>query len=268
MIIKIFDVAHGFCAHIVTDSGKSILVDCGQNEETGFQPSNYISRQGRTDIERLIVSNYDEDHISDLPNLTTQLPVQILYRNPSISADELEGLKSEAGPIQPGMRSLLDLIRQYGRTITQPFESDGTALHFFWNPYPAFEDTNNLSLVTFFHYGNIHTIFPGDLEVDGWSGLLANEMFRTELGRVNVLVASHHGRESGYCPDVFDYCHPELVIISDESIQYDTQNTPYAQHAQGIEWGEGRRYVLTTRNDGMITISEERGGEATIRTAR
>src|SRR5438128_3537256 len=226
MIIKIFDVAHGFCGHILTDNGKSVLVDCGQNEETGFQPSSYISKKGHADIERLIVSNYDEDHISDLPNLMTELPVQSLYRNPSISADELEGLKSEAGPIQPGMRSLLDLIRQYSRSIKPLAELDGTVLDFFWNPYPAFEDTNNLSLVTFVHYGNIHTIFPGDLEVDGWSTLLENEMFRNELGRVNIFVASHHGRESGYCPDVFDHCHPALVIISDESIQYDTQDTP------------------------------------------
>jgi beta-lactamase superfamily II metal-dependent hydrolase len=268
MIIKIFDVAHGFCAHIVTDNGKSVLVDCGQNEETGFQPSSYISKKGYTSIEQLIVSNYDEDHISDLPNLITQLPVRTLYRNPSISADALEGLKSEAGPIQPGMRSLLELISQYSRSTALPSELDGAVLHFFWNTYPAFEDTNNLSLVTFLHYGNIHAIFPGDLEVDGWSELLENAIFRNELGRVNIFVASHHGRESGYCPDVFDHCHPALVIISDESIQYDTQDTPYAQHAQGIPWGEGRRYVLTTRSDGMITISEESGQGATIRTAR
>ena len=71
-----------------------------------------------------------------------------------------------------------------------------------------------------------------------------------------MLVASHHGRESGYTPEVFDYCKPEIVIISDESMQYDTQETNYSQHASGIPtYLGGRRKVYTTRNDGKITLS-------------
>lgn len=74
-------------------------------------------------------------------------------------------------------------------------------------------------------------------------------------------MASHHGRESGYCEAVFDYCKPHIIIISDEEIQYDTQDVDYKSHASGLPWNNSTetRYVLTTRSDGMITITKTIG---------
>jgi hypothetical protein len=79
------------------------------------------------------------------------------------------------------------------------------------------------------------------------------------LGKVNFFVASHHGRENGYLPDVFEYCHPALAILSDEPIRYETQSTDYGRHASGISCnGENCRQLLTTRRDGMILIRQNR----------
>lgn len=266
MKIRIFNVEHGFCAYVVADNGNVILIDAGHNQETGFRPSNYLPAAGCTAIEKFIVSNYDEDHVSDLHNLRDRLPIQILHRNNSISADSLGGLKQQAGQILSGMQALLDMIETYTGTVTNPPEFSGITLKFFQHDYPAFEDTNNLSLVTFLHYGNVHMIFPGDLEKAGWRALLKQQLFQGHLRQVNIFVASHHGRESGYCPEIFDYCNPEVIIVSDESIQYETQEVGYSRHARGIPWGTGRRYVLTTRQDGMITI-EQRPGQSPQVTA-
>ena len=79
------------------------------------------------------------------------------------------------------------------------------------------------------------------------------------LSRVNIFVASHHGRENGYNEEIFKYCSPP-IIISDESIKYDTQDVDYRKHSKGIPWDDGNtRYILTTRNDGMITITDPPG---------
>ncbi len=266
MEIRIFDVAHGFCAYVIADNGNVMLIDCGHNDQTGFRPSNYLTANGCTGIERLIISNYDEDHLSDLPNIRQQLPIQILHRNKSITADELRSLKLRAGPIQPGMVTLLDMITTYTSDVVNPPDFPGIEIATFSNSYPTFQDTNNLSLVTFLHYRNIHIIFPGDLEKAGWRELLNQQSFVEHLRRVSLFVASHHGRESGYYAEIFDYCHPELVIISDESIQYETQETEYQRHAGGIRWGDGHRYVLTTRNDGMITIRQREGENPQVST--
>jgi len=268
MEIRIFNVGHGFCAYIIAANRNVMLIDCGYNKETGFRPSSYLVANRCTGIERFIVSNYDEDHVSDLHNLYRRLPIVMFHRNRSIDADELRRLKLQAGPIRPGMEALLDMHKTFIHSIPNPPEFPEIEMAAFCNQYPTFTDTNNLSFVTFLHYHNIHIVFPGDLEKAGWLTLLRQRAFQEELSRVNFFVAPHHGRENGYCAEVFDYCTPELVIISDEYMHYDTQETEYRKHASGIPWDGSRRYVLTTRNDGMITISQRPGEGPRVYTAR
>jgi len=94
------------------------------------------------------------------------------------------------------------------------------------------------------------------MEQPGWRKLLTNPSFRRELALVRIFVASHHGRESGYCEELFAHCWPDVVVISDEEVHFDTQANCYAQHAKGISWNGGRetRRVLTTRCDGDVRI--------------
>lgn len=271
MEIKIFDVEHGFCAYIVADNGNVMLIDCGHNTLTNFRPSTYLPACGCTAIERLVISNYDEDHMSDLENLLSRVPVQVLHRNRTITGDQLHRLKKAScpGPLGTGTRAVLGMIGTYTMDTQNPPDLTGVELEFFWNSYPLFEDTNNLSLVTFLHYRDLHLVFPGDLEKAGWRALLNDPSFCDHLRKVNVFIASHHGRENGYCPEVFNYCSPEIIAISDEAIKYDTQDVDYAKHARGVSWHDGsRRYVLTTRKHGMITISQSPGMSARIDSVR
>ena len=266
MKIQIFDVSHGFCAYLIADNGNVMLFDCGHNERTGFCPSTYLPNSGCTGIEYLIIHNFDQDHVSDLSNLLEVLTVQAFYRNRSISADQLRSLKEKSGFITNAMESVLDLHERYIHEVKSPPTFPNIEFECFHNNYPEFEDTNNLSLVAFVHYDGFGIVFPGDLEKEGWKKLLELESFRNHLGRVNIFIASHHGRENGYCKEVFGFCRPEMIIISDKEITYETQKQNYAKHAIGIPW-EGdpnRRYVLTTRSDGMITITKEVGAGAHI----
>lgn len=269
MEINIFDVAHGSCAYIVSDTKNVILIDCGKNEETGFEPTEYLKGRNCSAIEQFVVTNYDEDHLSDLPNLRAKIPIQVLLRNKSINGQQLRSLKLEGGPLGPGMEALLSMIDKY----TAPAQStdfdfgvlERTVFH---NDFPNFRDTNNLSLVVFLHYLDVHIVFPGDLEKDGWLALLKEPEFQNQLRQTNFFVASHHGRGSGYCEEVFKYCRPWLVLISDEAVKYDTQDTDYQQHAVGVPWNNGEKgYVLTTRSDGKITITKRPNEKIHVTTA-
>jgi beta-lactamase superfamily II metal-dependent hydrolase len=269
MEIRIFDVEHGFCAYIIADNRNVMLIDCGHNTKTGFCPTNYLMANGCTGIERFIVSNYDEDHLSDMPNLREKLPIEVLRRNQSVSASDLRRLKASSGPIQPGTQALLEMIESYTNNITNPPEFPEIELRTFHNDYPIFNDTNNLSLVTFIHCHGIHLAYPGDIGEAGWVALLKNRSFIEHLARVNLFIASHHGRESGYYPEAFDYFRPDLIIISDEAIKYDTQDVDYSKHAKGVPWEDRTtKYVLTTRKNGMIKISERSGYNYYILTER
>lgn len=258
MEIRIFDVDHGFCAYVLADDGSALLFDCGYNTGNGFRPSHYLRGRGHRSLQAIVISHYDEDHLGDLPALLGSMPVETLYRNKSISASELRHLKlRESSRLGPGITALLGSMGSIAQPVG-PYLS-GARVSTFHNPYPNFDDTNNLSLVTFLHYRDIRIIFPGDLEKSGWEALLKDRSFREHLSNVNFFVASHHGRENGYLPDVFEYCHPALAIVSDEPIRYETQSTDYSSHASGISCNGGSyRQLLTTRKDGMILIRQNR----------
>lgn len=257
MRIQIFNVEHGFCAYIVADNGNTMLVDCGHNATTGFYPSDYLVSEGCTQIERFFPLNYDEDHLSGLPRLRERIPIQILHRNLSLTSSQVRTIKRQGGPLGPGITALLEMLDSFTGTVTSPPLYPNLEYAVFHNDYPEFSETNNLSLVLFLHGPGLSVVFPGDLEKAGWLKLLENASFREHLGRVNVFVASHHGRESGYAAEVFQHCWPDIVIISDEAIHYQTQEQSYRQHARGITWNQTEtRRVLTTRKDGMLTIMQ------------
>jgi len=263
MELRIFDVSHGFCAYLIADNGNVMLFDCGHNQETGFRPSNYLPAHGCSGIENLIIQNFDQDHVSDLPNVLAKLPVTEFFRNPSFTQQQLSAIKLESGPLTAAMQAAIAMHGTYIHQVVNPPPFPNIDFQTFWNPYPTFTDTNNLSLVSFVVYDGMSIIFPGDLEEAGWIELLKDASFRANLAKTNIFIASHHGRTTGYCAEVFKYCHPDIVLISDKEITHDTQEQDYSAHASGILWNQGpeKRFVLTTRKDGMITIKKAIGTE-------
>ena len=117
MEIRIFDVEHGFCAFAISDNGNTMLIDCGHNSTTGFNPYDYLNGIGCTGIESFFVTNFDEDHVSGLPRLRanyTRVPINILHRNSSVSPDQLRAIKRErGGTIGPGIMALLSMMDDY-----------------------------------------------------------------------------------------------------------------------------------------------------------
>lgn len=268
MQIDIFDVEHGFCALLRGANGETALVDCGHNSQTGFYPAAFLISQGIRSLDRLIISNYDEDHISGFEVLLQYVGYRFLVRNLTVSPETLARMKQAQGPVSSAMSHFIRTISQLGQAVLMP-PLTSMQMAVFSNPYPSFTDTNNLSLVTFVQAEGVNIVFPGDLEAAGWRALLQNQGFCQYLVQTNFFVASHHGRESGYCSEVFRYCSPEVVIVSDESIQYDTQRSVnYGQHARGVGFPSGIKYTVTTRSHGMIVIRTTIDGGRRIEVSR
>ncbi len=257
MKFQILDVGHGFCAVLIADNGNIMLFDCGHKTTPEFRPSTYLRELGCSCIERLFISNYDEDHISDLPQIRRLFVIQTLLRNRSITTAQLRELKRSSGPLSEAMKSFLDMNEKYVYPETLPGpEFPGVSFKLFHNNYGVdFKDSNNISLVTFLNCNGTHFVLPGDIATAGWERLLAKEEFRTSLQAVDYFVASHHGREDGYCDTLFRHCSPKAIIFSDGPILYATQEmaNKYGRHAMGIVFGGERRKVLSTRKDGTLT---------------
>jgi beta-lactamase superfamily II metal-dependent hydrolase len=281
MVLRIWDVEHGACAmlhHLENGiAGRLAMIDSGDTAD--WSPSAYI-RHGlnRTTLDYLFITNADQDHMSDLQGLWDRgINVPVWFRNPSLGPDIFRKIKEEGGALtRDAYRYLQNLTGGTG-AVGQPFDQymGGITSLQFCNSYPQFTTTNDLSLVVFIKFAGFKILFPGDLEEAGWLALLRNPAFRAELANTDILVASHHGRENGYCREVFDYCHPQAVVMSDKSIAHDTQLMAQVYHNQVIKHHplgvivattNKRRHVLTTRRDGHIHFVVDAQSRFTITT--
>jgi beta-lactamase superfamily II metal-dependent hydrolase len=250
---KIHDVGHGSCISLLHENGNSMLWDCGHQDSN--RPSTFLPQEeGIKRVDHFFVTNYDEDHISDLPLLRQNVSPTLLHRNTSIDAAALRVLKRQNGPISNAMESMLDMIATYTHTPQTLPSFPNVEFKTYCNSFDQFDDTNNCSLVTFINCKGLKYVIPGDIEKAGWLKLLEKVSFQNELRDVEIFIASHHGRENGYCEEIFDLCSPSVVIFSDDNIKYATQemSSIYAKHCSGIAFNGQTRYVLSTRNDGSV----------------
>jgi beta-lactamase superfamily II metal-dependent hydrolase len=281
MALRIWDVEHGACAmlhHTLNGiAGRLAMIDSGDTRD--WTPAGFIrDNLGRTQLDYLFITNADQDHMSGLQGLwDAGINVQVMHHNPTFGPAAFEAAKRESGPLTRDAQRYLQNLRTFTAPIEHPFNTSmgGITMAMFWNPWPYFMTTNDLSLVVFIRYGPFGILFPGDLEGAGWRNCLQEQVFRDMLRDVDILVASHHGRESGYCEEVFEYCHPQAVVMSDKAIVHDTQgmtqtyrNHVIRYHPDGVlvRSSGNRRHVLTTRTDGWIQFEVNEQGAFTIDT--
>lgn len=263
MQIEVHDVDHGGCAVISSPSGHRMMIDCGKSASRGWSPSAAYKGQR---FETLMVQNLDLDHVEDMERLVRDVHIDGFFSNPTVSAAAFAHMKDY--DLRGGLQTTYDVLLHCGPEFgSWNHALGGVMWKTYFNRYAHdFSKTNNLSLATFVTYGNFTILFGGDLECAGWTKLLERPDFKLDLMSVNVLVASHHGRENGCCPELFVWCNPELIIFSDGPKQHSSQETDgwYAARAKGINdhtkvpdvYGiYPKRRVMTTRRDGTIQIS-------------
>ncbi|MCS7338690.1 MAG: hypothetical protein NZ739_10730, partial [Verrucomicrobiae bacterium] len=90
-----------------------------------------------------------------------------------------------------------------------------------------------------------------------------NDDFVKAIDGTTVLVAAHHGREQGWCADLFGYISPKLVIISDGAAGETSYASRYVGKAEGwpvtaTSSKETKiRYVVSTRDNGHVCLKSD-----------
>lgn len=276
----VYKVELGQCIGVLPhdQSDYAMMVDCGHDGD--FHPidnfGKYLpksaAQQSKVSLRSLVLTNYDHDHFSGLPNLYKSVHIKSVLLPNNLSMAEIRALKSE--PNTKALDTLGHIRDTYTADVTD------------WNPpftrqlFSLTQDeltkaeipieTNHLSQLVFVKYGDTTFCIPGDLEDRSWELMLAKAGVQAWLKQTNILMASHHGRRNGYHERIFDYCQPDCVIMSDKQIVHGTQEDMaalYASHVRGpgisytpATGNKVQRKVLTTRNDGHILISVPKVG--------
>lgn len=264
--IVFWDVQHGNATYIKTPNGKHIVQDLGTgsyNENNiSFSPLKRLKQKyGVDQLDEVIITHPHKDHIDDIFNFD-ELHPRILSR-PRIPKDEI--LKNSREQDRALFEKYIQISDRYSDPV-EPSENPlsqenngGVKFNIFYPKSQNNSNINNLSSVTVISYADSKIILPGDNESSSWKELIHNPEFQSAIRGADILLASHHGRESGFYPDLFDYFKPKLTIISDGQVCDTTAVDRYRKYCQGWkvfheDIRSEDRYCLTTRNDGVIII--------------
>jgi competence protein ComEC len=235
------------------------VIDLGCS--AGFSPLAWLKKQ-RSSIDLLVISHPHGDHIDEI-NLLSDFKVDQLLRPKWLTDKEVydANVITDYGKV----KTYLELNSSYngipGQFVGAPGASGGVVLESFSSPTCGRSNINNHSLVAAVTYAGFTILVGGDNEPPSWNCLLDNPRFVQVAAQAAVFVASHHGRLSGHCSDLFKVLKPQLCIISDGREQDTSATNRYSACASGY-WVQSRtggppqlRKAITTRNDGYIDIN-------------
>lgn len=282
LLMTICDVGHGNCIPVMMPSSqngsKTALLDCG-GDENADEAAKYLKALKVTKLDYLVISHPHLDHIRNIVSLKRDFSPTILARNRIITEQKIKDENAEVFETHEKIiQTYVDMDKSYSDPVNPPDdpkipEWGGGA--YFVNFFNSDIDMNlnNLSLASFIVYGEHVILHSGDLEEQGWKKLLENSSFLDMLKKTTVFIASHHGRESGYCADVFNYLKPMITIVSDGRFGDTSATSRYISITKGMQItkndrSQEKRYVVSTRNDGHIYVIITDGTDLTVKISK
>ena len=271
MVLKFitWDVEHGSAAYIKTPNGKHIAIDLGARRATdsGFSPLAHLRKNwGVRQLDLVVVTHPHLDHIEDISNFRAFKP-KVLMRPNHLTDNDIWGNNRKASPEARWLiQEYININREYNQptsSLTRPSSSDnfgGVSLKFFVPKQSPRNNVNNHSVVTVVTYAGVKFLMPGDNEPPSWSELLKDKNFVEAIRGTHILVAPHHGRESGFHGPLFKVIRPLVTIISDGRFVDTSATSLYSERTEGwqVNRRNGRsdfRKCVTTRKDGVIDVT-------------
>lgn len=261
-----WDVQHGSAAYIRTPK-KNIVVDLGSGsygtQKAEFSPLLHLKYKWNVDrLDGVIITHPHRDHLDDIVNFGTLSP-RVLARPKHLTDDEV--LSGNRDADRDTIDKYLEINHRYNEPVSQednPFlaqNNGGLNIQKFTPTSCETSNLNNHSIVTVAEFASSKVVIPGDNEPSSWDELLQNTDFVSAIAGTDILVAPHHGRDSGFSDELFNYISPRLTIISDGRFCDTSATDRYAKKTQGwkVHKRGGRteeRKCVTTRNDGVIAV--------------
>ncbi|WP_296647302.1 ComEC/Rec2 family competence protein [Romboutsia sp. 13368] len=199
--IHTIDVGQGDSILIQTPNNKNILID-GGDENSYHIVSSYLKKQKVKNIDYLIATHFDSDHIGGLDNIVENFKVSNVYA-PNYKSDTI----SYQNLINSCLSKNLNLnYLSKGDFIKIEDDINLNIL----SPSYIGDDNNLNSIVCKIDYKNKSFLFTGDAEASNELNLINTY----ELSDVDFLKVGHHGSSSSTTPEFIEEVRPDIAVIS------------------------------------------------------
>lgn len=244
--LTILDVGKGCASCVFFRDGKVMVYDTGTdgNFDVGRNVmAPYLWKNGYTEIDALVLSHPDADHINGVLSLIDRFGIKQIWVTPFFDANPQGAL-------------LKKLIMEKGFCGAWLYATDGTVLiHGEGYSVKALAPAekraepakdNDLSMVLRIICGGENILFAGDAEIAELSYLTG----KGEALKSDILMVPHHGGETSFWPPFIDLVSPKTAIIStSDSFMFKKVLDYYA--GKGIE-------LRITANEGAVKVNQLR----------
>lgn len=248
----------GLAVHIEAPNGKYIVIDLGA--KPGVSPLKSLRWEN---VGYMVITHPHLDHFSDIDNISYARPA-VLWRCKTFTREEL---LSEATQYNKNkVTKYCDFVEGYNGTLTNEHDPyteapfGGLTATVFQTSLCNKSNKNNFSAIVVLQLGNAKIVVCGDNEKESFENLMRNPNFKKAVQNSWVLVAPHHGRESGFCKEFVELVNPDITIVSDASQVDTTASSRYSSYSKGYDVYNAltneskKRHCLTTRADGNIEV--------------
>jgi competence protein ComEC len=226
------DVEGGKCVLIVSPSGESMLIDAGWPGYEGRDSDRIVAAAkaaGLKQIDYLVISHYDIDHLGDVPLLLSKFPVKHIVdhgpmedsgKTPSARylvyaafRDRMDHVTVKAGDRIPIRGVDVLVVAAAGKHIDRPVKGAGAA-----NPLCATapeperpsDVEDNMSIGLLFTLGSFRMLDLADLESAYDYKLMCPD---NPIGSVDVYQVSIHGQDKGVSPVLAQALHARVALM-------------------------------------------------------
>ena len=239
MTVHFLDVGQGLSILAQSDD-QTLIYDGGDSDKSSFVVA-YLKEQGVTDIDYLISSHYDSDHVNGLIGCLNAFDVENV-----ICSDYVHDSDT--------YQSFINTAQSKGLELQHP--AVGTAFAFGTGSFEILapseidqNDSNNNSVVIKLTNGNNSFIFTGDAESSSESAMCASGINLD----CDVLVPGHHGSATATSWEFLESTVPEYAVIScgaDNQYGHPDKDTMDKLQSMDIQ-------VFRTDKQGTITVTSD-----------
>lgn len=234
--LTMLDVGQGLSVLVQAD-GEYLLYDGGGRGASSYVVA-YLQQHGVSELEWLVASHYDEDHISGLVGVLHTTPVkQALMPDYTTDTQIYQSLQNVLGE-----KSVPVICPAQGDTV-----SLGSAEIQIVGPKNYdYDSDNSNSLCLRISYGNFRCLLTGDAEQDAERDMVASGQDLT----CDVYVLGHHGSSSSTSEELLEAASPRYAFLSvgaGNAYGHPTEQTITALQQQGVA-------LYRTDKQGEITV--------------
>ena len=196
--VYFIDVGQGDATLIIAASGESLLIDGGRSKT---RIRERLSSLGITDLDAVLATHADSDHISGLVEVFDLFQIERFYWNGQ-AHDTL------------AFQNLMTAAQTEGSVITVSTRGDtiplGNLSLQVLHPSTLSGDSNVDSIVVLLSCGTVAILLTGDAEIPSEEGMLAAGI----LLDIDVLKVGHHGSRTSTSDEFLGVIVPEVGVIS------------------------------------------------------